>query len=422
MTNVPATPATTGLEVDKMNRAALKAHFDAYTGELLRRTTPAERKSFTHVIADSYETGPQNWTDGLEKDFKESYGYDPLPFLPVLTGRVVQSAAASDRFLWDLRRLVAEKIARDYVGGLRDLCAKNGLKLWLENYGHWGFPSEFLYYGGQSHEVGGEFWAGQSVKNGELRAAASASHTYGFRDVWAEAYTGGPAMINTPRDLKAQGDQSFCEGVTQFVLHVNIHQPDDSKKPGINAWFGTEFNRHNTWFRESKTWIDYLRRSTVLLRAGYPAADVAYFIGEDAPKMNGMRQPEVPVGYDWDFINSDVLLNHLTVKNGRLTLPHGTSYAVLVLPDYPTMRPEVLAKISDLVAAGATVVGKAPDRSPSQQNQPAADARLKQLAAALWESGKISPVRRPRARADPRRRSTRRAGTTRPLLETTPYP
>ncbi len=392
VTNVPATPATTGLEVDKMNRAALKAHFDAYIGEVLRRTTPAERKSFTHVIADSYETGPQNWTDGFEKDFQEHYGYDPLQFLPVLTGRVVQSSAASDRFLWDLRRFVAEKIARDYVGGLRELCHQNGLKLWLENYGHWGFPSDFLYYGGQSDEVGGEFWVGQTVKNGEIRAASSAAHIYGLRDVWSEAYTGGPNMRNTPRDLKAQGDESFCEGVTQFVLHVNIHQPDDKKHPGMAAWFGTEFNRHNTWFAESKAWIDYLRRSTVLLREGYPVADVAYFIGEDAPKMKGMRQPEIPAGYDWDFVNSDVILNRFQVKDRKLVLPEGTSYHVLVLPDYPTMRPEVLTKISEFVAAGVTVVGKSPERSPSQQKQPAADEQVKQLAAQLWESGKITAV------------------------------
>ena len=231
--------------------------------------------------------------------------------------------------------MVAEKIARDYVGGLRELCHQNGLKLWLENYGHWGFPSEFLYYGGQSDEIGGEFWVGQTVKNGEIRAASSAAHIYGLRDVWSEAYTGGPNMRNTPRDLKAQGDESFCEGVTQFVLHVNIHQPDDTKRPGMAAWFGTEFNRHNTWFPESKAWIDYLRRSTVLLREGYPVADVAYFIGEDAPKMKGMRQPEIPAGYDWDFVNSDVILNRFQVKDRKLVLPEGTSYHVLVLARLP---------------------------------------------------------------------------------------
>lgn len=261
--NSPAPVEATGLEVDKMNRDALKAHFDAYLTPLLKKLTPAERKSWTHVIADSYETGPQNWTDGFAADFQKRFGYDPLRFLPVMGGRIVGSADQSDRFLWDLRRFVADRIASEYVGGLRHLCHEAGLKLWLENYGHWGFPAEFLQYGGQSDEIGGEFWVGGSLGGIELRAASSAVHTYGKRVVWAEAFTGGPAFVNTPRDLKTLGDWSFAEGVNQFVFHVYIHQPWEDKKPGVNAWFGTEFNRHNTWFESSKPWIDYLRRCSV---------------------------------------------------------------------------------------------------------------------------------------------------------------
>ena len=107
--------------------------------------------------------------------------------------------------------------------------------------------------------------------------------------------------------MKARGDWAFTEGINHFVLHVNIQQPDE-QMPGINAWFGTEFNRHNTWYYEGKDWIDYLRRCHVLLQEGQHVADFAYFIGEDAPIMSGTRQPEQPVGYDFDFINAQVLL------------------------------------------------------------------------------------------------------------------
>ncbi|MBN2291748.1 MAG: hypothetical protein JXM70_04945, partial [Pirellulales bacterium] len=192
--NSPAPPEATGLEVDKMNREALKSHFDAYIGELLKRMPAADRKAWKHVVADSYEMGPQNWTDGFAGEFRKQYGYDPFPWLPVLTGRIVGSADQSNRFLWDLRRLVAERVARDYVGGLRDLCRQHGLKMWLENYGHWGFPSEFLLYGGFCDEIGGEFWASGSLGSIELRDAASAAHIYGMPVVWAEAFTGGPAF------------------------------------------------------------------------------------------------------------------------------------------------------------------------------------------------------------------------------------
>ena len=392
--NTPAPPEATGPEVDKMSRQHLREHFDAYIGRLLKRMPAGERKAWKHVVADSYETGPQNWTDDFIADFKARYGYNPVMFFPVLSGRLVGSADQSDRFLWDLRRMVADRIAKDYVGGLRDLSHEHGLRMWLENYGHWGFPSEFLKYGGSSDEVSGEFWAGTGFDNTlELRAASSAAHTYGSTVVWSEAFTGGPAFEHTPRDIKALGDWAFCQGINQYVLHVYIHQPWEDKFPGVNAWFGTEFNRHNTWFEKAKPWVDYLRRCTVLLQSGKPVADVAYFIGEDAPKMTGSLQPELPTGYDFDYINADVIENRLQVKDGRFVLPDGTSYRVLVLPPQDTMRPELLAAIHKLVAAGGIVLGPQPKRSPSNQNFPQCDEKLRELADEMWSAKSVGQGR-----------------------------
>jgi (4-O-methyl)-D-glucuronate---lignin esterase len=383
--NSPSSPEGIGLEVDKMNRDHARHHFDAFIGQLLKRMPANERKAFTTIVADSYEQGSQNWTEGFDELFQQQYGYDPIPWLATLSGRVVGSADQSNRFLWDLRRLVADRIATEYVGGLRDLCQPHGLQVWLENYGHWGFPAEFLQYGGQSHRIGGEFWTKGSLGSIECRAASSAANTYGFPVVSAEAFTSSPSRFDTvPSDLKARGDWAFCEGINHFVLHVYVLQPWEDRRPGANAWFGTEFNRHNTWFEEGRTWIDYLRRCCVMLQQGTRVADVAYFIGEDTPKMTGIRQPELPQGYDFDYINAEVLLRDATVKNGRLTLPHGASYRVLVLPEQETMRPELLQKIGELVRGGAVVLGKPPKRSPSMENYPQCDERVKQLAVEIW--------------------------------------
>jgi hypothetical protein len=402
--NAPAPPEATGYEVDKMNRVPLRAHFEAYVGNLLKRMPASDRKSWKHVVADSYEVGSQNWTDGLAADFQKRYGYDPMPFLPVMTGRIVGSADQSDRFLWDLRRLVADRMGLDYVGGLSALCREYGLKMWLENYGHWGFPAEFLQYGSLCDEIAGEFWADGDFLNAkdtyylgryELRDASSAANIYDKPITWAEAFTGGPAFINSPRNLKARGDWAFCDGINQFVLHVNIHQPTDSKRPGINSGFGTEFNRNNTWFEQSKAWIDYQRRCSVLLQDGKHVADVAYFISEDAPKFAGPLQPPLPPGFDYDFINGDVIEHRLAVKNGRLVLPacpselgersrDGMNFRLLVLPESATMRPELLKKIGALVKAGATVVGTPPSRSPSRENFPTCDAEVQKLAREIW--------------------------------------
>ncbi|MCX6619921.1 MAG: glycosyl hydrolase, partial [Acidobacteria bacterium] len=386
VTNAPASPEGTGLEIDKMNRGLVRYHFNQFLGKLLQRIPSADRQAMGHVIADSYETGAQNWTDGLAPDFLKRYGYDPLPWLPVLSGRIVQSADASDRFLWDLRRLVADRISYDYVGGLRDVAAEHGLRLWLENYGHWGYPGEFLQYGGQSVDLGGEFWEGRGLGNIELRAATSAGHIYGKPIISAEAFTGGPAWQSTPWSLKARGDWATAQGINHFVLHVYIHQPNEDRVPGISAWFGTEFNRFNTWFAQAHDWIGYLRRTHFLLQQGRSVADVAYFIGEDAPKMTGQTKPELPEGYGFDYINAEAIEQRLTVKDGRFLLPDGTSYRLLVLPDLATMRPAVLRKLRDLVHAGGAILGPRPERSPSLENYPACDLEVKQLAAEIWRN------------------------------------
>jgi hypothetical protein len=383
--NAAAAPHAMGWEVDKMNREHLKKHFDAYVGELLKRIRPEDRTALKHIVLDSYEQGSENWTEGLTEDFKSEYGYDPVPWLPVLSGRIVGSADQSNRFLWDLRRIIADRIAYDYVGGFRDLCRENGLRIWLENYGHWGFPSEFLMYGGQSHDIAGEFWNEGDLGNIECRAASSAAHIYGKRLVSAESYTSaGLAYQRYPALLKKRGDWSYTEGINQVILHVYIHQPYEDKTPGINAWFGTEFNRKNTWFKQSKNWIDYQRRCMFMLQRGLAVNDVCYFIGEDVPKMTGIRIPELPKGYSFDYINAEVIKNRLTVKDGNLTLPDGMSYKLMVLPPLETMRPELLRKIKQLVHEGATIVGPSPDHSPSLQNFPSADYEVKSLSAELW--------------------------------------
>jgi len=384
-TNSPAAPEATGYEVDKMSKAHAEKHFYGHMGEVLRRIPEADRKSFKVVVQDSYETGGQNFTDGFLDEFETVYGYDPLPYLPVYQGTVIRSQQASDRFLWDMRRLVANKVAYDYVGGLREVSHKHGLTTWLENYGHWGFPGEFLMYGGQSDEIGGEFWSEGELGDIENRAATSSGHIYGKTKIWAESNTaGGRAFARYPATIKQRGDRFFAEGINATLLHVYISQPYEDKNPGVNAWFGTEFNRKNTWFSQIDVYIRYLKRVNYMLQQGLNVADVAYFIGEDTPKMTGVTDPPLPVGYQFDYMNAEVIEKYMTVKDGLLTLPHGTQYKIMVLPKLDTMRPELLGKIKQLVHDGAVVLGPSPNRSPSLQNQPEADQQVRVMADELW--------------------------------------
>jgi len=388
--NAPAAPQGVGYEIDKMNGELVKYHFDNFVGELLKRIPEESKSAFKYVVADSYEMGSQNWTDHYEVKFQEKYGYNPIKYLPVLSGRIVGSIEESERFLWDLRRTIADDIAYEYVGALRKASNKHNLKTWLENYGHWGFPGEFMMYGGQSDLIAGEFWNEGTLGNIECKASSSTAHTYGKRITSAEAFTSSRKMyLRHPEKLKKRGDWALTEGINHFVLHLYIQQPDDNRKPGMNAWFGTEFNRHNTWFSQADTYFDYLRRCQHLLQQGKYVADVCYFIGEDAPIMTGGRVPEIPKGYSYDYINAEVILNRLTVKDGRFVLPDGMSYKVMVLPPFKTMRPELLTKLEQLVSKGGTILGQKPEKSPSLENFPICDTQVKDLANKMWNENYV---------------------------------
>lgn len=382
--NSPATPEGTGLETDKMSIRHINSHFDAYLGEIIRRIPAEDRKSLKVTVEDSYETGGQNWTDELTNEFKQTYHYDPVPYIPVMQGKVVGSEDQSDRFLWDLRRLIADDVSYKYVGGLRDISHKHGLTTWLENYGHWGYPGEFLQYGGQSDEIGGEFWSEGDLGDIENKAASSSAHIYGKTKVSAESFTAaGDAFWRYPAMFKKRGDRFFTEGINNTLLHVYIQQAAD-KGPGLDTWFGVEFNRLNTWFYDMDVFLKYSKRCNMMLQQGIYSADVAYFIGEDAPKMTGIVEPALPQGYSFDYINGEVLKNRASVKNGKLVLPNGISYSILVLPKLETMRPELLAKLKELVSQGLVILGPKPSRSPSLQGYPQADNRVQAMAYELW--------------------------------------
>lgn len=385
--NAPVLDAARGPEVDKLTKQLAYFHFDSYIGKLIREIKPNDRKALKYCVIDSYEQGSQNWTDSLEIPFKEAYGYDPMPYLAVCTGRAVGSVEKSERFLWDLRRLIADRVSLEYAAGMRERANQNGLKLWMENYGHWGFPGEFLQYGGQSDIVSGEFWATGDLGSIELKDASSAAHIYGQTKTCAESFTSGfPNFFFHPWTMKKRGDWSFTEGINQTLLHVYLHQPDDNKLPGVNAWFGSDFNRLNTWFFKMSSWIEYLKRSNFMLQQGKYVADVMYFIGEDAPKMTGIREPELPQGYSYDYINADVIMNRLSVKNGIFVLPDGMTFKLLVLPQLKTIRPELLQKLETLVKQGGSIFSQKPLQSPSLKNYPECDHYVQKTASNMWQN------------------------------------
>jgi hypothetical protein len=387
--NHPAPPEAAGPECDKLSKAALDAHWAGMMGKLLDDLGPLAGKALNNALVDSYEVGGQNWTPLMREEFQKRRGYDMTRFLPVMAGMVVDGPEASERFLWDLRRTVADLFAENYYGHFAELCHRAGLKASIEPYTG---PFESLQCGEPADIVMGEFWTG-SQGHPSVKLAASVAHIYGKSIVGAESFTASPGKYGRwqedPYALKALGDLMYTQGINRYIFHRYAMQPWTNRLPGMTmGQWGFHFDRTNTWFEQSTAWLEYIARCQYLLQQGRMVADVAYFCGESAPVEAKVGQ--TPKGYDYDAVNAGVL-KKATVKDGRIVLASGASYAVLVLPPNDTlMTPGFLGDLKRLVADGATVVGPKPVRSPSLQGYPACDEEVKKLADELWGTGKVT--------------------------------
>jgi hypothetical protein len=380
-----------GLEVDKLNAKHVEDYFHGYMDPIKEHLGSLIGKSLLYMVMDSYEAGMQNWTDDMIQQFTHRRGYDPRPYLPVLCGRVVGSADVSDRFLWDFRRTIADLLAEAHYGTMDRMLHQYGMGLYSEAPGvSMEILEDTLLTKSKVDIPMGEFWLGRMHPAPEyyvdVRMAASAAHVYAKQFVAAESFTGGG--YDSPATYKNLADYWFAQGLNRIVFHSSTHQPLDTK-PG-NTMVGTHFNRNITWAEQAGPFLDYISRIQFMLSQGLFVADFAYLLNEGAPSSQPFwgagLQPQPPEGYDYDTINADVLLNRVTViADGRMVLPDGMSYRVLVLPQIDRIRPELLKKIRELVLGGVTLIGPKPRMSPSLQGgYPSADLEVQSLANEIW--------------------------------------
>lgn len=393
-------PDLGGLEVNYLDREAMDLHFRELAAKLIAAAGPAAGRTLHYLHTDSWEIAPTRWTEGFANEFRRRRGYDPLPYLPTLFRELVESRELTNRFFWDYRRTLADLTVENHFGRFRELAEKAGLELDCEAGGPYVMSLDALECLGRCDAPMGEIWVpsqgGDTLLNDRntTKQAASAAHTYGRRLVAAEACTSiGPHWEEAPAQLKPIVDLAFCNGVNRLYLHTFTHSPAAWGKPGLEYFAGSHHNRNVTWWERSGPWLRYLARCQYMLQRGKFVADVCYFCGEGAPRYlpaRGQLRPGVPEGYDYDGLSAELLLTALSVQDGRLVLPSGMSYRLLVLPATERMTPAVLARVKRLVDGGAVVLGPTkPIRSPSLMDYPKCDADVARLAAELWDSKRI---------------------------------
>ena len=399
--NKPATEGGTGLEIDKLSRKAVDLHWEAYVDKLI--ADGKGKPALTTICIDSFEVGMQNWTDDFPQEFRKRRGYDLIPMMVALTGRIVNDTATTERVLWDLRVTVAELVQENYFGYFKEKCHQLGLKLQLEPYGSGPFDATATALIGDT--VLTEFWQRESGRNlwtWTAQIIPSGAHLSGNPIVGAEAFTSMKGDWTAhPGLLKKWGDLAFARGINRYYFHTFAHQPfDDSVQPGMTFGpYGGNFHRNNTWFLKSRGWMDYIARCQFLMQSGSYQADVLVLYGDERGFTSFLdgREPidmnEIP-GLNFD-LGGMASLNDLSVddqglirvtRNGKLL---DTGYQVLLLKRADMMLPERVAALGRLADQGAKIFAPKPLRSPSYSNHTEANATLQTLIKRYWDTGLI---------------------------------
>lgn len=398
--NHPANPTGMGLEVDKLSRAHVHDYLESYLAEYARAlgTDLIGKRGLGFMVNDSWEAGAQNWTEEMIGEFSRRRGYSMVPYLPVLTGQVIDSPEASDRFLWDFRKTIGELTTDEHYGEITKTLHSHQMGHYAESHE----SGRAMIADGMAVKVSadipmGAMWTkprDQIELQADIRESASVAHLYGKAFVAAESMTSMAAPFSSsPETLKPDADLELASGLNRFVIHTSVHQPLADKGPGVSLGpFGQWFTRHETWGEMALPWTRYLARSAFLMQQGHPVADILWFYGEDTNVTQDYQKalPALPAGYDFDFANEAVLRDLLSVKDGALVAPSGARYQILALaPRNRTMTVAILEKLRALAESGAVIVGDKPVSSPSAADDP---VKFAQLADALWNKGLIHPA------------------------------
>jgi len=389
----PGNEKTRGLEADKFSRKAVKLHFDSLIKPLLEMEGVKPGENLTYLAVDSWEADGQNWSPVLAAEFEKRRGYSLYPFMPVLTGRVVESVEVSERFLYDFRRTLADCSHDNFFGYLVELCADHNMSFGSEPF------SRAAFDGMEMVEVMGHpcatFWNGNSPGRAykEGKWAASAAHVLGGKKVTSEAFPAGKweaAWVHYPWTYKWHADYAYAAGVNEMGFHCSPFQPWDDKavhKPGMifKNW-GSQYSRHNTWWEQGVAWQKYQARCQFMLQQGMFQGEALFMTPEVIPGLELGTRPLLPLGYDFDLVSAKLVREQLTVEDGMIRAPSGAKYHVLVLPKVEDISIPLLRRIQKLVADGGTVVASSkPKTSLGLSNYPATENEVNKIAAELWQ-------------------------------------
>lgn len=383
-----------GLAIDHLDHHAFDAYWTHTVEPLLRAGKPYLGESLKYLVTDSWELGGTNWTSAFREQFKRLRGYDPMPWLPVVAGRIVESRTKSNGFLNDLRRTVADLVVSEHYDVFAQHARAWGLGIHPESGGPHGAPIDALETFRSAEFPQSEFWAESAMhrtRDGDrffVKEAASAAHIYGKRFVAQEGETSiGPQWSESiAEDLKPTFDRALTEGMNRMIWHEFTSSPVSAGLPGQEYFAGTHLNPNVTWWDQAGAFTTYMDRCQFLLQRGEPVVDLLYFYGDQVPNFVRLKADDparVLPGYDYDVTDEDALLRTIRVDAGELRSPRGIHYRALAMPASARVSLPALRRIAEYVRAGGTVVGPKPTNPTG--NVPEGDASaFSAMVGELW--------------------------------------
>ena len=386
-----------GAVLDYMSEAVFRAYWDRHVRPMLELVRPYCGKALKYLETDSWECGGMNWSPGFEEDFEAYHGYDPIPWLPVLAGKIVQDREASNAFLADFRKALGHFVAEHHYRLFGELAAEFELGIMPESGGPHAGPLDGLKNLGRNDLAMNEFWRPSPHRPKPenrffVKQAASAAHTYGIKLIGAEGFTSiGPHWQDSFwQHLKPSFDHELCDGLNLTFIHTFTCSPAEMGLPGQEYFAGTHFNPNCTWWPMAGAFIDYLNRCQWMAQKGRFVADVAYYYGDHVPNIV-RRKADDPAGvlpdYDYDVLSEEILLQ-LAIQDGKLHLPSGMEYRAVVLPDHRVLSLAAVRKVHELVTAGATVIGPKPEKAVSLVGGTKGAEEFSRLADVVWDTSR----------------------------------
>lgn len=233
-----------GLEVDKLSRKGVEAHFSRFLAPLLDELKEYCGNTLRYICLDSWEAGGQDWTESLGADY-------------------IENGEGKDFYMGGIGKNTETKnklFMSDFILPFKEMLKPYNLLLAGEPYGNGDFDRK--EYAMSFDLPMSEYWARCHYGSIERPYFVSRyAHSAGRDIIGCESFTAYPGDADIPATLSSfkEDINKLCDaGVNYFVLHCVAHQNNDNV-PLTMGPFGTRFDRLHANVDSVRALTDYIR-------------------------------------------------------------------------------------------------------------------------------------------------------------------